>query len=54
MRISNSKTREEKARRRVESRTMHWWDEGGSWAEIGSFDVKYPLPCLLHGPRSDL
>ena len=28
--------REEKG---VESRTMHWWDEGASLAEIGSFDV---------------
>lgn len=35
--------REEKARRRVESRTMHWWDEGASLAEIGSFDVYVDL-----------
>jgi hypothetical protein len=35
--------REEKARQRVESRTMHWWDEGASLAEIGSFDVYVDL-----------
>jgi hypothetical protein len=27
----------------VESRTMHWWDEGASLAEIGSFDVYVDL-----------
>jgi len=32
-----------KGRRRVESRTMHWWDEGASLAEIGSFDVYVDL-----------
>ena len=32
--------REEKG---VESRTMHWWDEGVSLAEIGSFDVYVDL-----------
>ena len=32
--------REEKG---MESRTMHWWDEGASLAEIGSFDVYVDL-----------
>ena len=32
--------REEKG---VESCTMHWWDEGASLAEIGSFDVYVDL-----------
>lgn len=27
----------------MESRTMHWWNEGASLAEIGSFDVYVDL-----------
>ena len=42
--------REEKARRRVESRTMHWWDEGASLAEIGSFDVYVDLVLVPGAP----
>ena len=42
--------REEKG---VESRTMHWWDEGASLAEIGSFDVYVDLVLVPH-PFRDL
>ena len=41
--VSGNTVWEGKARRRVESRTMHWWDEGASLAEIGSFDVYVDL-----------